>query len=180
VLGVHRNTIAQHSKLLGDLIQSNEMQGEYLELRGLVRQRGVLAATPVEVIENIQQYFHDVSSAMPGAHDEATNPADRSEKRQKHALFGAARKHCDRYTSRQRQVQQQQWDLHPAIRTKMRRGTGIPAVSATALVCTAAGTTTSPPVAETQSIAELPTQLRARTSGTWRPCAPSRSAALGG
>jgi len=86
------------------------MQGEYLELRGLVRQRGVLAATPVEVIENIQQYFHDVSSAMPGAHDEATNPADRSEKRQKHALFGAARKHCDRYTSRQRQVQQQQWE----------------------------------------------------------------------
>ena len=108
-LGVYRETVAAHVNMLGELIQTNELRGEYLQLRGLVRQKGVLSATPVSAIEEIQHYFHEASTALPGAHDVVVNPTDRSEKKQKHALFGPARKHHERFLHSKRKQQQQQW-----------------------------------------------------------------------
>jgi hypothetical protein len=95
--------------MLGTLIQTNELRGEYLQLRGLVRQKGVLSATPVSVIEEIQHYFHEASTALPGAHDVMVNPADRNEKKQKHALFGPAQKHLEKFLGSKRKQQQEQW-----------------------------------------------------------------------
>ena len=73
---MYRETVAAHVNMLGELIQSNELRGEYLHLRGLERQKGVLSATPVSTIEEIQHYFHEASTSLPGAHDVMVNPSE--------------------------------------------------------------------------------------------------------
>ena len=57
MLKVHRNTISAHCHLLGELIKTNDMGQEYLQVRGLERSSGALAKTSVETIESVVQYY---------------------------------------------------------------------------------------------------------------------------
>ena len=93
MLKVHRNTISAHCHLLGELIKTNDMGQEYLQVRGLERSSGALAKTSVETIESVVQYYIASATTCAGKHDVVTNPDDRNDKQQKMVLYGLFKSH---------------------------------------------------------------------------------------
>jgi hypothetical protein len=95
--------------MLADMIETNDLQQEFLRIRGVTRSKGVLCKTPVAVIAAIQDYYHEESSANPGKHDKARNPNDRTEVRQTHSLYGQLRHHHRKFLRRGQEGQQRVW-----------------------------------------------------------------------
>ena len=108
-LEISVETIRQHRHLLADLIQSDDLRGEYIQVRGLKRSEGVLAATSIEDIDTIVSYYRRASVACPGKHDVVTNPDNRSESKQKRNLFGTISSHHRKCVTEMKNEQKLAW-----------------------------------------------------------------------
>ena len=108
-LDVRVETIRQHRGMLADLIKTDEHHREYIQVRGLAREAGALAKTSVQIIEQIREYYYKVSVATAGKHEKATNPEDKSEKKQKRNLFGAISRHAKKCNKELRNEQKEAW-----------------------------------------------------------------------
>ena len=68
-----------------------------------------MAKTSVQIIEQIREYYYKVSVATAGKHEKATNPEDKSEKKQKRNLFGAISRHAKKCNKELRNEQKEAW-----------------------------------------------------------------------
>jgi hypothetical protein len=109
LLGIDRHAVSAHAGMLSELIQSDDLRQEFMQIRGLPRGCGILARTPIADIEAAAQYLIGEAAACPGKYDVVTNPENRQEKKGKMALYGMMRAHHRRFNQRKQREQRAEW-----------------------------------------------------------------------
>lgn len=102
-------TVRQHARMeISDLLLYDEdLQREYINVRGLTRSIGILSKTPAAVIEACQEYYREVSVALPGKFDFVTVNGEQIRKMEMHGQYAL---HHRAFNEREKKRQKESWE----------------------------------------------------------------------